>query len=94
MCNIKNFFDFIKFNFGFHACPLLKRYIKTYRTNIKIRIRIYFLKTCLKEDLIPNHMFKFIRNENNNLFRSSKERIDRLKRNFIFKYLRVELQDA
>ena len=40
------------------------------------------------------HLYKFTRKDNNKLFHSSKERIDRLKHNFIFKYLHVELQDA
>ena len=47
-------------------------------------------------------MYRFTRKDNNKLFHSLKERIDRLKLtfilnlnlNFIFKYLRVELQDA
>ena len=39
-------------------------------------------------------MVKFTRKDNNNLFHSSKERIDKFKNNFIFKYLRVELQDS
>ena len=39
-------------------------------------------------------MYRFTRKDNNKLFHSLKERIDRLKHNFIFKYLRIELQDA
>ena len=93
MCNRMKFFDFIKFNFRLQVCWLLKKCIRTYRTNINIRIQIQFLKTCLKERLIPMHMYKFTREDNNKLFHSSKERIDKLKHNFIFKYLR-ELQDA
>ena len=39
-------------------------------------------------------MYKFTRSDSDRLFQSSKERIDRIKHKFIFKYLRVELQDA
>ena len=39
-------------------------------------------------------MYRFTRKDSNKPFHSSKERIDKLKYNFIFKYLRVELQDA
>ena len=94
MCKLTQFFDFINLNFGSHVCLLLKKCVKIHRANIYTRIQIQFLKTCIKERLVPIHMYKFTRNDSNKLLHSSKERIDKLKYNFIFKYLRVELQDA
>ena len=93
MCKLTQFFDFINLNFGSHVCLLLKKCVKIHRANIYTRIQIQFLKTCIKERLVPIHMYRFTRKDSNKLFHSSKERIDKLKHNFIFKYLR-ELQDA
>ena len=90
MCLILSFFEFIRIYFGIEIYFLLKDFIKLIRHNINFTI-LYFLKTCLKEKLIPQHLYGIMRFNSNNQ-RSSLNKINRMK--ILFLKLRLELQDV
>lgn len=89
-----SFFEFIRIYFGYQICSILKTFIKLMKTNAKLRVRIYFLKTCINNDLIPVHLYKLSHFDVNNPHTSSSRKVDKLKYNFVHKLLRIELQDA
>ena len=87
------FFEFIRLNFGFRACFLLKRSIRLMNKNIKIRIKILFLKTCFKEYLVPIHLIKFLNYKIDIMDRSVNNinTMKNLKHGFVQKILRFEV---
>ena len=94
LCLEMPFFEFIRLNFGFRACFLLKLCIKLMNRNIKNRIRIHFLKRCFREQLVPVHLMKLLNYRIDITDRNASNKINKLKQNFVHKVLRVELNDS
>jgi len=88
------YFEFIQDTFGFRTCKLLKDFIKLSRLNIKLRLRIRFLKTCIKLDLFPQHLKGFISRKLSLYERSSTLKLNRLNYMCARKILTLELRDA
>jgi len=55
-CYIDNFFKRIKSEFDGKTSGLLNQFIKATKANIRINIRIRFLKACQKFNLTPHFL--------------------------------------
>ena len=86
LCLEMPFFEFIRLNFGFRACFLLKLCIKLMNRNIKNRIRIHFLKTCFREHLVPVHLMKLSNYRIDIMDRNASNKINKLNKTLFTRY--------
>jgi len=87
-----NFFNYIKFYFGLCGIRNLNNFIKINKTITNCILRIRFLKTCIKHNLVPVHL-KGIQHINLSQ-NSSMRRFDRINKKYIDLLLKLELTDT
>jgi len=89
------FFSYIRSQFGIETCNSLKHFKKLTDQSINLRIRIKFLKECLKLKLVPPHLDICNRYEKFSMFSDgSKKRLKILFFNHVKTVLRLELSDT
>jgi len=88
------FFSYINTVFGQYTTNLLKSWIKLRRDLIKIRIRTIFLKFCIQHNITPPHSYNISRTKFFLSDHRSKHKLNSLKRSFITKLIKIELNDA
>jgi len=88
------FFNFIKFRFGHDALVTFKLISKLHKTIINNKLRVYFLRRCLANNIVPPHadcLHKFNNNffsrKLNNKFKHMRDRTSKC-------LLGLELEDA
>jgi len=94
MRHINSFFNFIRTYFGGNTCSLLKHCIKLLRLNIKLRLRILFLKKCISLDILPRHLQDLMSSSISFFTDSSIRKFRRCNYTFAKKVLKLELRDA
>ena len=92
--NNNSFFTFIRTNFGNLALVSLKRWVNTQRSIIKTKSQIFFLKNCLKLNVLPSHLYNNNHKSLNFFNRRSKSVINRLSFRFSMNVLRTEISDS
>lgn len=87
-------FKFIRSNFDVHNASLLNEWRKTNIKIVKTTLKLYFLKTCKKHDIIPAYIlrsvdgrFKFTSNSYKNKYNVAKLR-------FLGYVINIQIRDA
>ncbi|XP_071637612.1 uncharacterized protein [Temnothorax longispinosus] len=89
------FFKYIRTYFGDYCCSLLNKYIKLMKTCVSLRIKIRFIRSCIRLDVIPSHInlnraksnIKLVQNEYIN-------KLNTISYRYGLSILRLELSDA
>lgn len=88
-----SFFNFILMIFGDVPVKFMKLWIN-YQMSIRNRVRIKFIKFCIHNDIVPQHL-QFIHNSKLNFSHFSvMSKFKHLKYIFILRLLKMELNDA
>jgi len=94
-CALLPFFKFIKVYFGLRTLRTLEKFISLLKLRTALRIRIYFLRTCIKLQLTPSHLDSFRKYGHLRLFeRSSRKSLENIYNKHVIAVLRLELPDA
>jgi len=88
------FFKFTQATFGKFSLKLLKLWIKHRKIIIRNSLRIKFLKFCVRNNIIPQHLYYFYQHNINLSYYGSIIRFERLKYSHTMKLLKIELNDA
>ena len=89
-----SFFRFIHREFGQQNCYNLKIFMRRTKLAIKLKLRIKFIRKCIKHKLQPKHTnFRLLGGVN--VFQpNSKKLLNNIKSTYILKILKIELKDA
>lgn len=88
------FFQFVNFNFGSETVKHVKKWTNTQRSITKMKVRISFLKNCLKHNVIPPHLKRWSRLKNNLYHHRSVSKCETMLKRLIFNVVKVEISDA
>jgi len=88
------FFYYIRITFGIHPNNLLKLWIKHRRSIIALKIKIMFLKSCLRRGIIPPHLMYIMTTKLQISNYLVNNKVNSLRYKFALKMIKMELSDA
>jgi len=89
-----SFFNYIFCTFGGYSVGLLKSWIKIKKAIIKSKVRVKFLKHCIKCNIYPPHLYHFLDYNIHLNQHLSANKFNNMKKTFIISVLKMELNDA
>jgi len=92
--NTLSFFRFILLVFGGYTLRLMKLWIKHRKIMLKNKNRIKFLKFCIEQKLVPQHLYQIQRHNINFTHVESIRRYNRMKNQMLVRILKMELNEA
>jgi len=89
------FFKFIECQFGLRTLRTLKKFIRLLQLSTALRMRIYFLRSCINLNLTPPHLENIRKYNHLCLFEpSSRKSLEIIRNKHVMTVLRLELRDA
>lgn len=88
------FFIFVNCNFGSETVKYMKKWTNTQKSITKMKLRISFLKNCIKHNVISPHLNRWSSLKNNLYHYRSVSKYNSILKRLIFNMIKVEISDA